>query len=202
VRAASLALTALLGAFPAVAPAVPPETVPVPAEVAPFVPAGQRAFAVSRADLNRDGRPDVLLVLEPVAPTEDGMTEADARELVVLVRGADGRLAVAARNRKAVLCARCGGMMGDPVQAVEAKPGAIVVEHHGGSGWRWATTTRFAWSRIYRAWQLVEFRTTSYHASEPERMKTTAERPPRDFGKIDLADWDPEAPRRGSRPTR
>src|SRR3954462_12309690 len=91
------------------------EELKVPAEVRPFVEAGSKAIAVEAADLNGDGRGDFVLVLERENPPKDKDDfPVGQRPLLILVRGADGKLSAAKRNERVVMCSRCGGVFGDP----------------------------------------------------------------------------------------
>ncbi len=167
----------------------------VPAEIRPFVEAGTDAIAIERADLNGDGREDVLLVLQArhLRADADGF-ERRLRPLLILTRSEDGTLRLRKRNDKLAMCPECGGMMGDPLQSVVAKPKSFRVEHYGGSGWRWSLNYQFNYSRRDDTWQLVRIEKTSFHASEPEQAeKNVVLAPPKDYGKIDIADFDPEA---------
>lgn len=155
------------------------------ADVQPFIEKNTTVLAVERGDLNRDGREDVVLVLEPQSADQQ-------RPLLVLLRDANGALRLATRNDKAVGCRDCGGIMGDPFQGISIQPGRFTIEHYGGSSWRWTAHYTFAWSRRDQALQLVRVETSSFHASEPDETETTVHTPPRDFGLIDLADFDPE----------
>lgn len=169
------------------------EELQVPAEVRPFVEAGTKAIAVEAADLNGDGRGDFVLVLERENPATDGDDfPVNQRPLLLLVRGADGRLAVEKRNERLVMCSRCGGVFGDPFEGVEAGRNTFTVNFYGGSNWRWKYSYRFNYSRRDGTWQLVRTEEISYHTSDPDKMKTRVLTPPRDFGKIDIADFDPE----------
>lgn len=159
----------------------------VPAELRPFVPHGAQVVAHEAGDLNGDGRPDALLVTE--APGDDG---DGPRRLTLLVRGPNGTLQVAQHSDRVVLCRACGGALGDPFAGLTLQRHGFTVAHHGGSAWRWSTSARFAYSRIDRAWQLVAVEERSFHAAEPEKAQVQRHRPPKDFGKIDLADFDPE----------
>jgi hypothetical protein len=169
-----------------------PDTIAVPAEVRPFVPPATRPIALERADLDGDGTADFVLVVErrTARPSDDAIEDGQ-RPLLVLTHRADGSLELAARNDKVVYCSTCGGMMGDPFQGVEAGPKTFTVSHMGGSAWRWTADYRFAWSRRDRTWELVRVTESSFHASAPDRVKTRIATPPRDFGKIALADFDP-----------
>ena len=157
----------------------------VPADVRPFVEKNTSVLAVERGDLDRDGDADVVLVLEPTDPEQP-------RPLLVLVRDAKGTLKLAKRSAKAVACRTCGGVMGDPFQGVHVENGRFTIEHYGGSSWRWSASYTFAWSRRDRSWQLVRVEGSSFHASEPDKVDTKIETPPKDFGLIDLTEFDPE----------
>lgn len=197
-RTILFALSLLLCAAPKAAAQV--EEVQVPAEVRPFVEAGTKAIALEAADLNGDGRGDFVLVLERENPAVD---EDDfpvrQRPLLLLVRGADGALAAPKRNERLVMCSRCGGVFGDPFEGVEAGRNTFTVNFYGGSNWRWKYSYRFNYSRRDGTWQLVRAEEISYHTSDPDKMKTRVFTPPRDFGKIDIADFDPENYKRPSR---
>lgn len=197
-RTIILALTLLCAAAtPAAAQA---EELQVTAEVRPFVEAGTKAIALEAADLNGDGRGDFVLVLERENPATDADDfPVNQRPLLLLVRGADGRLAAAKRNERLVMCSRCGGVFGDPFEGVEAGRNTFTVNFYGGSNWRWKNSYRFNYSRLDRTWQLVRTEELSYHTSDPDKMKTRVFTPPRDFGKIDITDFDPENYKRPSR---
>ena len=191
---------------PVAPPAAPPDGAcldarAVPAEVRPFVAPGACAAAVARADLDRDGRADHVVVLGRPRPAGTAAWDDEApRALLVLVADPGGGVRLAARNDRLVLCPGCGGAMGDPFVGVEARPGAFTVQHYGGSSWRWATSVTFAYSRRDRAWQLVRVEEDQFHASEPAKVTHRVATPPRDFGKIDLREFDPERWRgRGAR---
>jgi hypothetical protein len=63
--------------------------------IQPFVEKNTTMLAVERADLDRDGDEDVVLVLEPNDPEQP-------RPLLLLVRDAKGSLKLAKRSAKAV----------------------------------------------------------------------------------------------------
>ncbi|HEX8557046.1 MAG TPA: hypothetical protein VF668_03035 [Pyrinomonadaceae bacterium] len=190
---------ALLCAAPHAAAAQVEELQP-PAEVRPFVEAGTKAIALEAADLNGDGRGDFVLVLEREnAPKDENDFPVGQRPLLLLVRGEDGRLSAAKRNERLVMCSQCGGIFGDPFEGVEAGRNTFTVHFYGGSAWRWKYSYRFNYSRVDRTWQLVRAEELSYHTSDPNKMKSRVFTPPRDFGKIDIADFDPENYKRPSR---
>jgi hypothetical protein len=169
------------------------EELKIPEEVKPFVEAGTKAIAVEAGDLNGDGRGDFVLVLERENPSKDANDfPVRQRPLLILTRGEDGKLSEAKRNELLVMCSQCGGVFGDPFEGVEVGRNTFTVHHYGGSNWRWKYSYKFNYSRIDRTWQLVRTEEVEYHTSDPDKMKTQVFTPPRHFGKIDIADFDPE----------
>jgi hypothetical protein len=165
----------------------------IPAEVTPFVESGTKAIALEKGDLNGDGREDFILVLEKEKPAKDADDfPVGQRPLLVLLRGADGKLTVAKRNERIVMCSQCGGVFGDPFEGVIAGRNTFSVEHYGGSSWRWKYSYKFNYSRIDQTWELVRVEDISYHTSNPNGGTTKIYTPPRDFGKIDIANFDPD----------
>lgn len=165
----------------------------IPAEVAPFVEPGTKAIALERADLNGDGKQDFILVLEKENPARDQYDlPANQRPLLILARGADGKLTLAKRNERVVLCSQCGGVFGDPFEGIEARRNTFTVDLYGGSAWRWKYAYKFNYSRVDKTWELVRVEEITYHTSNPDKMKTKIYTPPRNFGKIDIADFDPD----------
>ena len=188
-RSASLVLLAL----PALGNAVdflPMEK--LPPEVRPFVAAGTRPLSLVGADLNGDGLRDFVLVLETQkARPSDPAVEDRQRPLLILTRQPDGTLKEAKRNERIVFCSTCGGAMGDPFQGIKVGPNTFTVSHYGGSAERWGLDYKFNYSRRDSTWQLVRVEENTFHAGEPGKGKATVYTAPRDFGKIDITDFDP-----------
>ncbi len=158
---------------------------PPPAELAALLPAGGTLLEHARADLNGDGRDDYVYIVE--AGGEDGQ-----RVLHIAIREVGGKLHRVKSNAKLVRCARCGGVMGDPFNELSAQKNGFSVSHYGGSGWRWATTVDFRYSSRDKSWQLVRAEKSSFHVAQPDDVQSDVHRPPKDFGKIDIADFDPD----------
>ncbi len=165
----------------------------VPTELLPFVLPGTKPIAIERGDLNGDGRTDIVLVLErqKARPTDDDIEDGQ-RPILILARQGDGTLKLAARNDAAAYCSTCGGVMGDPFIGVQVRTRTFTVSNYGGSAWRWSADYRFDYSRRDDAWQLARVTESSFHASTPNKAKTTVRRPPKDFGKIDFVEFDPQ----------
>ena len=162
-----------------------PSLADVPAEVRPFVERGMGVAAIERGDLNADGRADVLLVLEPSDPEQP-------RPLLLLVRDATGKLSLAKRSAKTVLCRNCGGVWGDPLDGIFVHKGRFTVAHYAGSNWRWSAKFTFGWSRRDQSWQLVRIEHQSYHTSDADKVETKVHVPPKHYGLIDVTEFDPE----------
>jgi len=159
----------------------------VPKELKSFAARSESILAYEYADLNGDGARDVVFVVEPDKTDDEGI-----RTLKIAIRMPGGGLKVVKENRKVAFCRSCGGVFGDPFEGLSASARGFSVSHYGGSNWRWANSFSFAYSRRDDTWQLVEVEESSFHTSNPDDMKTKTYKPPRHFGKIDIADFDPE----------
>lgn len=166
---------------------VPSESIPL--EVKPFIERGADLLRLEQADLNGDGGRDYLVVLQKI-PDENG--EA-ARSLLILARDPQGGLKQVKRNDEIILCASCGGLKGDPLEDLSVGTKTFTVSHYGGSRWRWRNSYRFDYSRRDRSWQLVRAEESEFDSTDPEgTMRTISRVPPKHYGKIDIADFDPE----------
>ncbi len=164
----------------------------IPAEVKPFIEKGTKAIALKSADLNGDNLKDYVLILEKGKPEKDKHDfPVKQRPLLIIVRDKLNKLSAVKRNEKMVMCSVCGGVMGDPFQDVEVGEKTFTVKHYGGSGIRWSAQYKFNYSRIDKTWQLVEVKKESYSTADVDKVKSTVLKP-KDFGKIDVADFDPE----------
>jgi hypothetical protein len=176
-------------------PARAADALDVPPALAQFVPKGHTLIALERADLDGDGRKDYLAVTQEPSSTDPAVEEADeepgSRRLLVLIANTDGTAyTLAAFSDKVVMCEQCGGVMGDPFIELETGKKTFTVHHYGGSAWRWSYDYTFNYSRIDKAWQLVEAREGNFHATEPDKQEMDIYTP-KDFGKVDLRNFDP-----------
>jgi hypothetical protein len=165
----------------------------VPTELRIFVAANTSLLAYAGADLNGDGLSDYVFILErqkmhDAAPE----TETGQRPLKIALRQPDNSLKVVKTNHKIMFCSTCGGVFGVPFAELSATAKSFRVSHYGGSNWRWTNNFQFNYSRRDDTWQLVRVEESAFHTSDPETLETLIYKPPKDFGKIDIADFDPE----------
>jgi hypothetical protein len=165
------------------------ETIVLPSELQSFVEPGTRPIEVERADLNGDGLSDFILVLEKL-PTAEESIELERIPLII-VRRPGGSLKVAGRGDSAIRDDQCGGQFGDCFQGVSAKDRAFTISEFGGSGWRWSRVSTFRFSSRDHTWQLVRVEEQSFSVSNPSRVTRNVYVPPRNFGKIDISEYDP-----------
>lgn len=175
-------------------PAIAQEPIKLPDEVKPFMDGKREAIALESGDLNADGRKDFILVTSEPVPESDPYEEgAGSRSVLILAREPDGSLKLAARNDLVAMCKACGGMFGDPFDGIDVKGTRFTVLNYGGSAYRWAYHYTFAYSRRDRTWQAVRVEELNYHNLDPDRtMKRRVYTPPKHFGLITFADFDPD----------
>ena len=165
----------------------------IPADLRAFIIADTKLLAFVSADLNGDDKADYVFILEKQKKNpKDEDIEQGQRPLHIAIRQADGKLKLVKTNEKIVLCSTCGGVFGDPFAELTADKKSFTVSHYGGSAWRWANAYQFNYSRKDDTWQLVKASESSFHTSEPDKAKEKIYTPPKHFGKIDIADFNPE----------
>lgn len=165
----------------------------IPAKVKQFVEKDRKAIAVESADLNGDDTKDFILVTEKAIskPLDDDNAD-DERALLIIVSDRAGDLNLVKQNKNVVYCKSCGGVMGDPFAGIEVKKNGFTVNNYGGSSWRWSESYEFRYSRRDKTWQLVRSITETFRSFTPEKIKRKILLPV-NFGKIDIADFDPSA---------
>ncbi|HEX8326662.1 MAG TPA: hypothetical protein VF629_03915 [Hymenobacter sp.] len=173
-------------------PQAPRDPVPtLPAAIRRALPAGYAVLDAAQGDLNRDARPDWLVVLNKPneAKTSDVGDHPTKRPLLLFVGGAGGTYALAVRTDNAVYCVDCGGMMGDPFMGLAIKQGYFTVEHYGGSAERWTRYVTFRYDPTARTWLLHRDGRERFHVLNPEQGTTTATTA-KEFGRVPLATFD------------
>ena len=138
-----------------------------------LVPAGLEVLAWRRADLNLDGHPDVVFILQAKGTTPfDGDRGDLPRPLLVALGHAGGALHVVARNDQLVRCINCGGSWPEPFDELTAEPGRFTLSHYGGSRWRWSERWRFDFDVQANTWYLSSLKAGADSAEDGHLVRT------------------------------
>jgi hypothetical protein len=158
-------------------------------ELTPFVPDGTRILEAVFGDLDDDGRPDVLLVLDPPRAPKERWGQCPAREVVLLVRDAQGVLCKVASNDRIVPGASGGGVAGDPFGYVVVAPGSFTIVNGGGGRTRWWDEFTFAWAADRQDWFVsrVSRQVADSHSGEERQAEWSGN----DLGETSFAQFDP-----------
>lgn len=156
------------------------------ADLSAFLPAGALLVASAQGDVDADGDDDVLMVYATTPSHDDG-----PRTLRVLLRDSQGALKPAVTNPHAILCRRCGGMVGDPMQPLRVGRGEFMLRFEGGSRELWSSEFRFEYAKDRGVWRLMAVE----HSGFDRRDGTGARQRqgPADFGEVTLDTFDAEA---------
>jgi hypothetical protein len=167
-------------------PAAPPASPQRDAELHPLLPAGAVLGLATRGDLDGDGDEDALVVYAPASANDDA-----PRALQVLIRDADGRLRASVTGPSAIMCRRCGGMMGDPLQAIRIGRGEFTLRFEGGSRELWSSEFRFEAARAAGSWRLAGIVVGGFDRADGKSGEQR--QGPADFGDVPLQTFDPQA---------
>lgn len=163
----------------------------LPDELKEFVPTGFSFLGGEKGNLNLDKFPDVVLVLKKdnEKETSDVIDNPEKRPLLILLGQANKTYKLAARNDKTVYCVDCGGAFGDPFDSISIANGNFSINHYGGSAWRWTRFITYKYSPVDKNWYLFRDGSESFHASEPDKVKTTI-KTVKNFGKVAFEKFD------------
>ncbi|OMQ13338.1 hypothetical protein [[Flexibacter] sp. ATCC 35103] len=124
-----------------------------------FIPKGYEAIIEEKGDLNLDKIEDCILVLRKATEeTTSNMEEGkpDKRPLLLLLGQKDGNYKLAYKNENAAYCIDCGGLFGDPFNAIVIKNGYFSVEHRISGGHHWEHITTFKFNKTKNNWYLYK----------------------------------------------
>lgn len=163
----------------------------LPDELKEFVPPGFSFLGGEKGNLNLDKYADVVLVLKKdnEKETSDVVNNPEKRPLLILLGQADKTYKLAARNDNTVYCVDCGGVFGDPFDSLTITNGNFSINHYGGSSWRWTRIITYKYSPAEKKWYLFRDGAESFHASEPNKVKTTI-KTAKNFGKVSFEKFD------------
>lgn len=117
-----------------------------------FTAGGWKVLESKVADLDNDGRPDMLLILDPPSSGTENAAQGTARRVLILTRSAEGQLQKSAVNDRLVPCATCGGAAGDPYGYAQATAGNFKIVVGGGSREHWSDEYTFLYSTEEKDW--------------------------------------------------
>lgn len=152
-------------------------------------PHGYEILDSAIGDLNLDKYADKILVLKLPDERPANYDSTVKRPLLIYLGQPDNTFKLASRNDNIVLCAQCGGVMGDPYQGIAIKNGFFSIEHYGGSSLRWTRIITFKYNLAKRTWYLHKDGGDSFHSSEPDKV-TTQVKTIKDFGAIAFEEFD------------
>ena len=140
-------------------------------ELKPFVLKGFTISQIATGDLNADGKPDKIVVLD----FESEEKREENRPLLILLRGANGKLSLTKKINTALLCQSCGGTMGDPLQEIEVEKNGFAISYYGGSSWRWGMSYRFRYDAALKTWVLYQYNDVTTRPAFAEDSKEAQE---------------------------
>lgn len=154
-----------------------------------FVPDGARLLEAVFGDLDGDGRPDALLVLESPRADRAVWGQCPPREVVLLIRDDSGVLCRVASNDCLVPGATSGGLVGDPFGYAAISPGSFTIVNGGGGRRRWWDEFAFTYVPDRRDWfvsRVTRF-VADTHTGEERRIEWVA----RDLEVTPFSKFDP-----------
>jgi len=103
-----------------------------------FQPRNSSLIETVEGDLDGDKLPEKVSVYN----TNDTTDLGNIREIQILKK-TNGKWKILEKSRQAILESNAGGMMGDPYQSTIIKDGILVIQHYGGSSWKWSVTDKY-----------------------------------------------------------
>lgn len=154
-----------------------------------FILPGYVMMDTATGDLTGDGKRDMILILK--VHSEKNFDES-LRPLMILKGDEKGSFIMIARNDSTVLCAGCGGAMGDPYQRIVIKGRYFSIEHYGGSRERWTRTITFRYDTRKTIFILHRDAGETFDATEDDKKFKPVLYLPKDFGKIPFTEYSNE----------
>ena len=103
-----------------------------------FQPKGSTIIETVDGDLDGDKIPEKVMVYD----TKDIGEMGNLREIQILKK-VNGKWTILEKSRNAILDSDSGGMMGDPYVGTTIKNGLLIINHFGGSSWKWGFTDKY-----------------------------------------------------------
>ena len=107
------------------------------------VPKNYAIVDTASGDLDKDGLKELVVAYNTAKDSEE---EGVPRELIIY-KAQNSTWTVWKSSRQALLGSRAGGMMGDPLEQIEAKNGILLISQSGGSSWKWGHTDKYRYQQ-------------------------------------------------------
>jgi len=154
-----------------------------------FATDGAKLLDYKTGDLNGDGKPDALLVIDPLVTGNEQLGKGPPRNVLLLIRDTANRLQKVAQNDKIVPCAQCGGIVGDPYSYTQIANNSFTLVTEGGSREHWSNEYTFIYSPEQKDWLLHEVKreVTDQESSKKRQLDMTS----KDLGVVTFKDFNP-----------
>ena len=133
-----------------------------------FIPSGYSILDSASGDMNNDRVKDLILILKNNNESIENNYDELIRPLLILHGTKNNNYTLFAKNDSVVLCSICGGVFGDPYEAITIKNNFFSIEHYGGSNWRWTKIITFKYNEKVKKYILHKDAGASYHTSTPD----------------------------------
>lgn len=90
-------------------------------------------------DLDKDGIAEKVVVFESL----EGEDETEMARILIIYKQEKGEWTEWVYTDQAILHSDEGGMMGDPFDGIAITNGILIVNHWGGSSWKWSHTDKY-----------------------------------------------------------
>ncbi|MBL8003944.1 MAG: hypothetical protein JNL36_02500 [Candidatus Kapabacteria bacterium] len=142
-----------------------PKTISNELEIESNLPQGYEMIGSTYGDLNKDEMMDLALI---VADTREDVEFDTPVYLGIYFKNAKGSYDLNVVSTTAMLCFKCGGVMGNPFAGIEITPkGILQIHHYGGSVERWGYIDKYRYQN--GAFHLIGH---TYTESSPDSPKT------------------------------
>ena len=142
-----------------------PKTISNELEIESNLPQGYEMIGSTYGDLNKDDMMDLAII---VADTREDVEFDAPVYLGIFFKNATGTYNLNVVSTTAVLCMKCGGVMGNPFSGIEITPkGILQIHHYGGSVERWSYIDKYRYQNS--AFYLIGH---TYTESSPDSPKT------------------------------
>lgn len=90
-------------------------------------------------DLDKDSIKELVVAYN----TDVGNALAGVERELIIYKPEDNKWIVWKTSRQALYASRDGGMMGDPFGEIIIENGILIINHNGGSSWKWSITDKY-----------------------------------------------------------